>query len=161
MNWIWICIIMSDLTYYDQIHLTTLSYTNEIKSEGQIQCLNLHGLKDNIYKAFYGVHLWICEYVGVKMKHTQLPEKSREIVVVVHTQLSGQTVSLHRFSFHSCFCKRREIAGFVVLWKTGVWASFCMNTWVCGGNYRAKTLTNQASHPHLSQLNRLYISLTF
>lgn len=32
----------------------------------------------------------MCEYVGVKMKHTQLPEKSREILVV-HTQLSVQT----------------------------------------------------------------------
>lgn len=48
---------MSDWTYYDSIYLITLSYINEIKSGGQIQGLNLHGLKDNIYKAFYGVPL--------------------------------------------------------------------------------------------------------
>lgn len=86
MNWIWICwLLIIHNNVYDQIHLTTLGYTNEIKSEGQIQCLNLHGLKDNIYKAFYGVHLWICEYVGVKMKQHPTPWEIKRNSCSSHT----------------------------------------------------------------------------
>lgn len=49
---------MSDWAYYDSIHLIALSYINEIKSGGQIQGLNLHGLKDFLWCAF--VNVWVC-----------------------------------------------------------------------------------------------------
>ncbi len=66
-----------------------------MKLEGQIQGLNLYGLEDN--KAFYNLHLWMWEYVGVKMKHTQLPKKSGGILVVL-MQLSVQ-MALHSLFF--------------------------------------------------------------